>query len=99
MTSPKNRVDLRECRDIRQAGLAGGAKASRISRVISSEWEISERWLAFTSVVLAPRLRVIRSGLHFVRRVCVAARYADVNFMALADRQRRRGDGGFERGF
>ena len=28
--------------------------ASRISLVISSGWEISERWLAFTSMVLAP---------------------------------------------
>src|ERR1700730_18036000 len=28
--------------------------ASRISRVISSGWEISERWLGFTSMVLAP---------------------------------------------
>ena len=37
--------------------------ASRISRVISSGWEISERWLAFTSMVLAPiRLAMKRFG-------------------------------------
>src|ERR1044072_5907446 len=29
----------------------------------------------------------------------IAARHADVDFVALADRQRRRGDGGFERRF
>src|SRR6266566_1498133 len=40
--------------------------ASRISRVISSGWEISERWLAFTSMVLAPirlAMKRSRSGL------------------------------------
>jgi hypothetical protein len=40
--------------------------ASRISCVISSGWEISERWLAFTSIVLAPirfAMKRSRSGL------------------------------------
>src|SRR5258705_7679717 len=40
--------------------------ASRISREISSGWEISERWLAFTSMVLAPirlAMKRSRSGL------------------------------------
>jgi hypothetical protein len=40
--------------------------ASRISPVISSGWEISDRWLAFTSIVLAPMrlaMKRSRSGL------------------------------------
>src|ERR1700738_1862969 len=40
--------------------------AWRISRVISSGWEISERWLAFTSMVLASirlAMKRSRSGL------------------------------------
>lgn len=40
--------------------------ASRISRVISSGREISDRWLAFTSMVLAPirlAMKRSRSGL------------------------------------
>ena len=43
-----------------------GPAASRISRVISSGCEISERWLAFTSMVLAPirlAMKRSRSGL------------------------------------
>ena len=44
----------------------GCPAASRMSRVISSGWEISERWLDFTSMVLAPMrlaMRRSRSGL------------------------------------
>ena len=36
--------------------------ASKINRVISSGCEISERWLAFTSMDLAPKLRQGRQG-------------------------------------
>jgi hypothetical protein len=41
-------------------------EASRISRVISSGWEISERWLDFSSIVVAPirfAMKRSRSGL------------------------------------
>lgn len=40
------------CRLWGQVG--GGIELTRISRVISSGWEISERWLDFTSMVLQP---------------------------------------------
>src|SRR5258708_38415031 len=50
----------------RAVHVLGCPAASRISRVISSGWEISERWLAFTSMVLAPiplAMKRSRSGL------------------------------------
>jgi transposase, IS6 family len=64
---PCDRCELRRARFsfswVRQACCPA---ASRISRVISSGWEISERWLAFTSMVLAPMrlaMKRSRSGL------------------------------------
>ena len=47
---------------------------SRISRVISLGWEISERWLDLTSSVVAfIRLAVKRSGSGFIVRSSVEA--------------------------
>ncbi len=46
--------------------------ASRMSRVISSGWEINDRWLDFTSMVLAPiRLAMNRWGSGLIVRSSV----------------------------
>src|SRR5580698_7239105 len=50
--------------------------ASMISFVISSGWEISERWLAFTSIVFAPiRLAMNRSRSGLIVRSSVDTAY------------------------
>jgi len=62
------------CASLRQACCPA---ASRINCVISSGWEISERWPAFTSMVLAPiRLAMKRSRSGLMVRSSVEIAYS-----------------------